>query len=104
MANLMEATTANFDTEVIQAGGKVLVDFWAPWCNSCRMQKPILEKLVAAGEIQAKILQLNIDQNTAIAEKYNIVSMPTLILFDNGKESERYTGVQPESILKKKLS
>jgi len=104
MANLMEATTANFDQEVIQSDGKVLVDFWAPWCGSCKMQTPILERLVTDGEIKAKILKLNADENTEVAQKYNITSMPTLILFENGKEIERHIGVMPENVLKKKLS
>ena len=104
MANLMEATTANFDKEVIKAAGKVLVDFWAPWCGPCKMQTPILEKLAAGGQINAKILKLNTDENTEIAQKYGIVSIPTLILFENGKEIERYVGVQPENVLKSKLS
>ena len=104
MSNLQEATTQNFDKEVIQAAGKVLVDFWAPWCGPCRMQTPILEKLTAAGEIKAKILKLNTDENTEIAQKYGIVSIPTLILFENGKEIERFVGVQPENVLKTKLS
>lgn len=104
MANLMEATTENFDKEVIQSSGKVLVDFWAPWCGPCRMQTPILEKLVTSGEIKAKICKLNTDENGPIAQKYGIVSIPTLILFDNGKEVERFVGVQPENVLKSKLN
>lgn len=104
MANLFEATTENFDKEVIGASGKVLVDFWAPWCGPCRMQTPILEKLVAGNEIKAKICKLNTDENTAIAQKYGIVSIPTLILFQDGKEIERFVGVQPENVLKTKLS
>jgi len=104
MSNLLEATTENFDKEVIGATGKVLVDFWAPWCGPCRMQTPILEKLVSAGEIKAKICKLNTDENTAIAQKYGIVSIPTLILFQDGKEIERFVGVQPENVLKTKLS
>lgn len=104
MANLPEATTENFDKEVIKASGKVLVDFWAPWCGPCRMQAPILEKLASAGEIKAKIVKLNTDENGAIAQQYGIVSIPTLILFENGKEIERFVGVQPENILKLKLS
>ena len=104
MANLMEATTENFDKEVTQEAGKVLVDFWAPWCGPCRMQTPILEKLSAAGEIKAKIVKLNTDENGPIAQKFGIVSIPTLILFENGKEIERFVGVQPENVLKSKLS
>ena len=104
MTHLSEATTANFDTDILQAKGKVLVDFWAPWCGPCRMQTPILEKLVTSGEIKAKILKLNTDENGPIAQKYGIVSIPTLILFDNGKEIERFVGVQPENVLKSKLN
>lgn len=104
MSNLMEATTGNFDKEVLNTAGKVLVDFWAPWCGPCKMQTPILEKLVSGGGINAKILKLNTDENPDIAQKYGIVSIPTLILFDNGKEIERYVGVQPENVLKSKLS
>lgn len=104
MSTLMEATTANFDKEVIQSSGKVLVDFWAPWCGPCKMQTPILEKLAASGEVKTKILKLNTDENTEIAQKFGIVSIPTLILFENGKEIGRFVGVQPENVLKTKLS
>ena len=103
MADLMEATTVNFEEEVILSAGKVLVDFWAPWCGSCKMQTPILEKLAADSDVNAKICKINADENGDIAKKYSIVSMPTLILFENGKEIERFVSVQPESILKKKL-
>lgn len=104
MANLNEATTENFDKEVIQSAGKVLVDFWAPWCGPCRMQTPILEKLATSGDIKAKIVKVNTDENGPIAQKFGIVSIPTLILFEGGKEIERFVGVQPENILKAKLS
>src|SRR5208337_4872246 len=104
MSTLMEATTQNFDKEVLETSGKVLVDFWAPWCGPCRMQTPILEKLAAAGEINAKIYKLNTDDNPAIAQKFGIVSIPTLILFENGKEIGRFVGVQPENVLKTKLN
>jgi thioredoxin 1 len=104
MSNLMEATTDNFDKEVTQAAGKVLVDFWAPWCGPCKMQTPILEKIAASSDIKVKILKLNTDENPAVAQKFGIVSIPTLILFVDGKETERFVGVQPENVLKSKLS
>jgi thioredoxin 1 len=103
MANLTEITNDNFKTEVLDAKGKVLVDFWAPWCGPCRMQTPILEKLVVAGEIKAKIVKVNTDENQEIAGKYSIQSIPTLILFEDGKEVERFVGTQPENVLKNKL-
>lgn len=104
MGTLLEATEANFDTEVLGHKGKVLVDFWAPWCGPCRMQTPILEKLTASPEIKAKICKLNTDENSSIAQKYGIVSIPTLILFENGQEIERFVSVQPENVLKTRLS
>jgi thioredoxin 1 len=104
MSSLTEVTDQSFDKEVAQASGKVLVDFWAPWCGPCRMQTPILEKLAASGAVNAKIVKLNTDENPAVARKFGIVSIPTLILFENGAEKERYVGVQPEAVLKAKLS
>jgi len=104
MGTLLEATTSNFETEVLGSKGKALVDFWAPWCGPCRMQTPILEKLTASAGIEAKIFKLNTDENPEIAQKYGIVSIPTLILFENGQEIERFVGVQPENVLKSKLS
>lgn len=102
MSSLGVLTDQNFENEVAQSTGKVLVDFWAPWCGPCRMQTPILERLAAAG-VNAKILKLNTDENPGVAQKFGIVSIPTLILFENGKEKERYVGVQPEAVLKSKL-
>lgn len=104
MTNLPEATTTNFDTDILQSKGKVLVDFWAPWCGPCKMQTPILERIAAAGDIKTRIFKLNTDENPALAQKYGIVSIPTLILFEDGKEIERFIGVQPENVLKSKLS
>ena len=99
---LVELTESNFQEEVLNAEGKVLVDFWAPWCGPCRMQTPILERLSQNG-INAKIAKVNTDMNQSIARKYGISSIPTLILFENGEEIDRMIGVQPEESLKSKL-
>ncbi len=104
MSSLHEVTDQSFEKDVVQASGKVLVDFWAPWCGPCRMQTPILEKLTASGAISAKIVKCNTDENPEVARKFGIVSIPTLILFQDGAEKERYVGVQPEAVLKAKLS
>ncbi|OHD71246.1 MAG: thioredoxin [Spirochaetes bacterium RBG_16_49_21] len=104
MAKLIEVTNANFEAEVTNAAGHVLIDFWAPWCGPCRMQSPILEKLSQSPDISATIVKINTDENPEIAQKFGISSIPTLILMDKGKEIERFVGVQTESVLKRKLT
>ncbi len=81
----------------------VLTDFFATWCGPCRMQTPILERLSKSGKISTKITKLNTDENPETAQKFGINSIPTLILFNNGSEIERFIGVQPENILLEKL-
>jgi len=102
MSSLMDLNGSNFD-EAIKSNETILVDFWAVWCGPCRMQTPILEKLAQSGEIKAVIGKINTDDSPEIAQKFGISSIPTLILFKNGQETERFVGVQPESVLKAKL-
>ena len=100
--NIKELNEGNFDAEV--SAGLVLVDFWAPWCGPCRMQAPILERLADSKEISGNIMKVNTDESPAIAQKYGISGIPTLILFKDGKEVERMVGVQTETALKAKLA
>ena len=102
MAAVTELNETNFDS-IISSGGRVLVDFWAPWCGPCRMQAPILEKLSGDDSVKAKICKINTDENASLAQKYGISSIPTLILFEDGNEIERMVGVQTENSLKQKL-
>jgi thioredoxin 1 len=103
MGRFFEVTTADFDKDVVQAEGQVLVDFWAPWCGPCRMQTPILEKLAKSDDVEVNIAKCNTDENPDIAQQLGIVSIPTLILFRDGKEVDRFIGVQPEDVLREKL-
>jgi thioredoxin 1 len=103
MSTLIEVTDGNFNTEVLGDSGTVLVDFWAPWCGPCRMQTPILEGLAKELNGNARIVKLNTDTNPGVARQFGISSIPTLILFREGKEVERMVGVQPAELLKRKL-
>ncbi len=103
MSSIKELNTESFETDVIGASGKTLVDFWAPWCGPCRMQTPILEKIAGDKSIQVTIAKINTDDNPSIAQNMGIISIPTLILFKDGKEVDRFIGVQPEEVLREKL-
>ncbi|MFB6319666.1 thioredoxin [Saccharicrinis sp. FJH54] len=81
--------------------GKVLVDFWAPWCAPCKMVAPTLNEIAEEQKGNITIAKVNVDKQQALAQKYNIRNIPTMILFDNGKEVKRIMGVKPKrSILK----
>lgn len=89
-------TSSNFNTEVLSSETPVLVDFWATWCGPCRMQGPIIDALAAEGYNVGK---LDVDENPDIARRYNVMSIPTLILFKNGEEVQRFVGVQTKEKL-----
>ena len=103
MGSIKELNTDNFESEVQGSTGKILVDFWAPWCGPCRMQTPILEKVAQDKNVSVTIAKINTDDNPSVAQKMGIISIPTLILFKDGKEIERFVGVQPEDVLREKL-
>lgn len=99
----LDFTQDNFEKEVLQAKLPVLVDFWAEWCPPCRLLAPVVEKLAKGYKGKIKIGKLNVDENQAIAEKYQVMSIPTLIFFKEGKMVDKLLGAQPEEVIKKKL-
>lgn len=98
-----EVNDSNFTKEVINSDKYVLVDFWAPWCGPCRMQAPILEQLASELNGSVKIVKLNTDENSTTASNLGIRSIPTLIIFKKGIETDRMVGVQSAELLKSKL-
>jgi thioredoxin 1 len=97
-------TSANFEEEVINSQIPVLVDFWAEWCGPCRMMEPILEELAKDLEgKQVKIAKCNVDENTDLAQKYEILSIPAFKIFKGGKVIEEFVGAQTKDGLKSKL-
>jgi len=99
---MIEINAENFEMEVLNSETPVLVDFWATWCGPCKMQAPIVEKL--AEEItNVKFAKLDVDQNITLAQKYRVMSIPTLLLFKNGEVVESAVGLQSADAIKRMI-
>jgi thioredoxin len=91
---MRDVTDASFEQDVLQAGKPVVVDFWAPWCGPCKAVTPVLEQI--AGETEkVEFVKLNIDDNPAVASRYEVLSIPTVILFEGGEPRETLVGARP---------
>ena len=95
-------TTATFDEEVLKSEKPVIVDFWAEWCGPCHAIAPVLDQ-IAQERGELKVVKLNIDEQPAIAQRYGVMSIPTLILFKEGEPQAAAVGAMPKSMLEERL-
>jgi thioredoxin len=94
-------TEANFEQEVLQADGAVLVDFWADWCTPCHAVAPVLERIAAEHEL--KLVKIDYDEEQRLAERYGVQSIPNIILFEDGVPRAQTIGAQPKGVLERAL-
>lgn len=103
MGKAIEFNNADFETEVLSSDSPVLVDFWAPWCGPCRAIAPLIEELAGEYEGKVKIGKVNVDENPETAQRYDVMNIPTLILFKDGEVAQRFMGMVPKSKLEAAL-
>ncbi|MGZ4200669.1 MAG: thioredoxin [Thermoleophilaceae bacterium] len=101
--NLPDVTDDNFQAEVLESETPVLVDFWAPWCGPCRIIAPSLEEINEEQD-NIRVVKLNVDENQLTAAKYEVMSIPTLIVFKNGEPAKKIIGAMPKKRLEAELA
>ena len=97
MADIIEITTDNFEDEVIKSDMPVLVDFWAVWCGPCKMVSPFIDELAGDFSGKAKVGKINVDEQMALAEKFKVMTIPTVMVFKNGEVVEKAVGARSKS-------
>lgn len=96
MADLIHITDQDFDAEVLDSDGAVLVDFWADWCHPCKLVEPHLKAIAEEQAGRVRVVKLNLDENPATASRYGVMSIPTMMLFADGAERARIIGAHPK--------
>lgn len=104
MASVINGNEANFQGEVVDSKLPVLVDFWAPWCGYCTKLTPVFEELAAEMGDKVKFVKINVDENRAIAEKYNVMSLPTMLFIKKGEQLEKLMGFMPKASIISKIT
>src|SRR6188508_1474523 len=99
MSAVREVTDATFESEVLKSDIPVLIDFWAPWCGPCRAIAPLVEELATEYAGKLKVAKMNVDDNPQVPSKYNVRSIPNLVLFKGGQVKEQIVGAVPKATL-----
>ncbi len=103
MSNAVAVSDATFESEVINSGVPVIVDFWAEWCGPCRMIAPILDQLAEEYKGKLKVVKVDVDANGRTAMQFSVMSIPTLLFFKNGKVQDQVVGALPKKMLQEKV-
>lgn len=104
MSNITNTGESTFQDDVLEAKSPVLVDFWAPWCGYCTKLSPVLDEVASELGDKIQIVKVNVDENRSLAQKYGVMSLPTMIVFKNGEPGERLMGFIPKANLTAKLN
>jgi thioredoxin 1 len=102
--NTVDVTDSTFQQDVLQSGKTVLVDFWAEWCGPCKMVAPVLDEIAGENKEKLTVAKLDIDRNPAAARDYQVMSIPTMIVFQDGKPVKQIVGAKPKAALLRDLA
>ena len=103
MSKVVEVTDQSFEEEVLGSDLPTVVDFWAPWCGPCRMIAPVTERLSEEYASRVKFCKLNVDENPEMSQKYQVMSIPILLFFQDGQQVDSVLGAVPEAMIKPKV-